>query len=232
MTSSEKESDFTKDTEQEEELEDEQTAEPSATEETTQTETPDSPNEPETAPPSLPPVQIPDRYEIHRCKVSFSITMLEDDGNPEGRSVLIGVRNDEDVPLTELVRASDLPALLPALIALQARLENDLPQRQEAMRLKLEEARRKQITKAPSKPKPRPATVSTTAATAGAMPTEQQDTIPQHEENAVVESTPLPRVEEKATIPVPQTTAKTPTKAKKASHQEAESPVEQMTLFG
>ena len=87
------------------------------------------------------PVQIPDRYDLRRCKLHVSITMLEDDGDPAGRRIILGVRNDEDDPITRMIRASAPEALLAALIDLQAQLEADLPHRQEAMRARLEQTK-------------------------------------------------------------------------------------------
>ncbi|GCE32107.1 hypothetical protein KDA_75910 [Dictyobacter alpinus] len=209
------------------ELEEEDTEQSTAQDPTKEeaAETPTSSDVQESAPAPLPPVQVPDRYEIHRCKLSFSITMLEDDGHPDGRQVLIGVRNDEDVPLTELVRASGLPTLLPALVTLQARLESDLPQRQETMRLTLEDARRKQAAKTTPKREAKPR--QTTTPPVATMPA-----APQHEEVVVAEP-PQPAVaEEKAAAQAAQTTAKATKTKHSTRQQEDESPFEQMTLFG
>ncbi len=171
----------------------------------------------------LPPVQVPDRYEIHRCKLNFSITMLEDDGHADGRQTLIGVRNDEDVPLTALVRAADLPGLLPQLVALQADLVADLPRRKEAMREKLEEARRKQQATKTAPKRDAKAHQTDAPAAAGQPITQEQATVVK----------PTPPAQEKMLPSASSPSATRRTSAKhKGTPQEDDSPVEQMTLFG
>lgn len=163
-------------------------------------------------PEPLPAVVVPDRYTLGRCKLNFSITMLEEDKHPDGRRMLIGVRNDEDVPLTALVRAADLPALLPYLITLQAQLEEDLPRRQETMREHLEEQRRKQLAAKSTSKRP----VSTAS-------TDVQSAM---QESSIAAS---PAQEERPASHQGVNRAKT--RYKTRQQQEDESPFEQMTLF-
>src|SRR5436305_4477642 len=79
--------------------------------------------------------------------------MLEDDGDPQGRSVLIGIRNDNDIPMIRMVRLSELAPLPEPIVALLAQLEADLPQRKLAMQEQLQQAQREQTTKSGKKRK-------------------------------------------------------------------------------
>lgn len=159
------------------------------------------------------PVQVPDRYDLRRCRLHFSITMLEDDDDPAGRRVILGVRNDEDNPITRMIRATGPEALLAELIALQAQLETDLPRRQEAMRARLEKTKKanqqaSKTTQKHTKPAP-PASSPLPSSTRSGGDTNQ-------------ETTPIAA----APAPKPATTARRGVKGQE------DSSFEQMSLFG
>ena len=130
----------------------------------------------QTAPasPAPSPVQVPDRYDLRRCKVHLSLTMLEDDGDPAGRRVILGLRTDEDDPSTRMVRATGPEALLATLLDLQAQLEADLPRRREAMLARLGKTQRAGLQKrgkparSDERTQPETATPAETPATAPA----------------------------------------------------------------
>lgn len=160
------------------------------------------------------PVQVPDRYDLRRCKLHFSITMLEDGEDPAGRRVILGVRNDEDDPISTMTHATGLEALLAPLIALQAQLEADLPRRQEAMRAKLEKTRKaEQQASKTAQRRAKPALPSSSPLASSTQPGESTN-----QETAPPAATPVP---------------KSATTAKRAIKGQAEdSSFEQMSLFG
>lgn len=162
--------------------------------------------------PAPAPVQVPDRYDLRRCRLHFSITMLEDDGDPSGRRVILGVRNDEDDPISTMARATGLQGLLAPLIALQAQLEADLPRRQEAMRAKLEKTRKAEQQS--------PKTAQRRAKSAPLSSSPLPSSTPPGE--GTKQETAMP------TAPAP----KSATTAKRVAKGHEDSSFEQMSLFG
>jgi hypothetical protein len=153
------------------------------------------------------PVQVPDRYDLRRCKLHFSITMLEDDDDPSGRRVILGVRNDEDDPISTMTRATGLEALLAPLIALQAQLEADVPRRQEAIRAKLEKTRKAEQRRE--------------------KPARQSSPSSGRVEEGEHQATALPNTQ---TAPAPAQKSATTTRRAAKGHED--SSFEQMSLFG
>lgn len=88
-------------------------------------------------------LQAPDLYDAAKCDLHFTITMRRDDGDPHGRQILLGARNDNDVPMITLVRAHDLESILAPLVELHDRLVADLPRRKKDMQAGLEAARKR-----------------------------------------------------------------------------------------
>lgn len=172
--------------------------------------------------PAPTPVQVPDRYEIGKCTVHISITMLEGSDQPQGRSVLLGVRNDADVPLISMVRLADLEPLPAPIAALLAQLETELPQRRQAMQEQLTKTQREQAAKAAAtkqQAKPRAQAPASTSAQAPAATSSDQPA----EKAAGVEPKETP-----ATPPQPQ---QKQAPASKRNAKEEDSPFEQMTFF-
>ena len=49
-----------------------------------------------------------DPYNFDQCLITIAMALMPDDGNPEGRPVMLGVRNHQDEPLMGACRLSDL----------------------------------------------------------------------------------------------------------------------------
>jgi hypothetical protein len=174
-------------------------------------EQPEAPSQGE----SPAPLQAPDLYDPLKCDLHFTISMLRSDGDPAGRQVLLGARNDNDDPIISLVRAHDLESLFAPLVDLYGRLVADLPRRQATMQARLQEIQKRQQEaakqqaarlKTSSKPKEEKAS-SQVAPSDQAQP-------------------PAPAATEKPLDPPRKQTAKRTTKPA-----EGESEIEQMTLF-
>ena len=52
-----------------------------------------------------------DRYEFEKCLITIAMALMPDDGSPDGRMVMLGVRNHQDEPLLATCRLSDLMPL-------------------------------------------------------------------------------------------------------------------------
>lgn len=119
-------------------------------------------------------------YEFDRCTVQIAIQLLPNDGDANGRPVLIGVRTHLDAPIVRMMRANELGDLPPAITTLVEQLKGELPAREEATRERWEkekEARARRHSKAspvkaakPAKPK----TVGAAAAPAPSVLTDEQ----------------------------------------------------------
>ncbi len=125
-------------------------------------------------------------YEFDRCTVQIAIQLLPNDGDANGRPVLIGVRTHLDAPIVRMMRASELRELPPAITALLEQLKGELPAREQDARERWEkekEAQARRHTKAsPAKEaktvkgaKPvKPKTVQAAAAPAASVLTDEQ----------------------------------------------------------
>ena len=130
---------------------------------------------PATPAPAAPkPVNVveEDPYEFDKCLVTIAMALMPEDGNPEGRRVMLGVRNHQDEPILATVRLNDLMPLPDPIQQLLGRLKEQLPARstkasEKKAKAKEEEEKRKaarskstsKTTKAaapkkPEKPKP------------------------------------------------------------------------------
>ena len=72
-----------------------------------------------------------DPYNFDQCLITIALALMPDDGNPEGRPVMLGVRNHQDEPLMGTCRLSDLMPLPDPVQQLIEQLKADLPQRSE-----------------------------------------------------------------------------------------------------
>ena len=133
---------------QDEFTEEEEETEDASEEETTETETSSPDNSTDTAlssvsqsTPSTAPVEKDERSEIEKqpydfdhCTVQVAIQLLPDDGDGNGRMVVIGVRSHLDVPILRFVRVNELGTLPPIVNALLDELKAELPVREQAAR--------------------------------------------------------------------------------------------------
>ena len=94
-----------------------------------------------------------DPYEFEKCLITVAMALMPDDGSPDGRMVMLGVRNHQDEPLLATCRLSDLMPLPDPVQQLLEQLKDQLPARSEKAaerKAKAEEAKKKSASK--SKP--------------------------------------------------------------------------------
>ena len=94
-----------------------------------------------------------DPYEFEKCLITVAMALMPDDGSPDGRMVMLGVRNHQDEPLLATCRLSDLMPLPDPVQQLLGQLKDQLPARSEKAaerKAKAEEAKKKLASK--SKP--------------------------------------------------------------------------------
>jgi hypothetical protein len=108
-------------------------------------------------------------YDFDHCTVQIAIQLLPDDGDANGRMVVVGVRSHLDAPILRVTRLNELGTLPPLVTALLDELKAELPKREQATReafekKKAEQAQRKSIVTAKTargkKSKASPATVA------------------------------------------------------------------------
>jgi hypothetical protein len=117
-------------------------AEPEAEEENTEEEEQDkkeaAPADPTPPTPAAQPVAaqaandkkliVDDPYDFDRCQISLTVTWLPNDGDPNGRQVIVSVRNHLDAPIVRQYRDIDI-ALGEPFDGLLRELKEQLPQR-------------------------------------------------------------------------------------------------------
>ena len=94
-----------------------------------------------------------DPYVFDQCLITIAMALMPDDGSPDGRMVMLGVRNHQDEPLLATCRLSDLMPLPDPVQQLLEQLKDQLPARSEKAaerKAKAEEAKKKLASK--SKP--------------------------------------------------------------------------------
>ena len=94
-----------------------------------------------------------DPYEFEKCLITVAMALMPDDGSPDGRMVMLGVRNHQDEPLLATCRLSDLMPLPDPVQQLLEQLKDQLPARSEKAaerKAKAEEAKKNSASK--SKP--------------------------------------------------------------------------------
>jgi hypothetical protein len=77
-------------------------------------------------------------YDFDHCTVQIAIQLLPDDGDANGRMVVVGVRSHLDAPILRLVRLNELGALPPLVTTLLDELKADLPKREQTAREQFE----------------------------------------------------------------------------------------------
>jgi hypothetical protein len=92
-------------------------------------------------------------YAFEHCTVQIAIQLLPDDGDPNGRQVVVGVRSHLDAPILRLVRWHEIGALPLLVDELLNALKAELPAREQAAReafekRKAEKAQRKAVVTA------------------------------------------------------------------------------------
>lgn len=118
-------------------------------------------------------------YDFDQCTVQIAIQLLPDDGDTNGRRVVVGVRSHLDVPILRLVRLNEIGPLPPLVATLLDELKAELPTRERAAReafekKKEEKAKRKSVVTASktSRGKKTKATLSTAPASPNASTTD------------------------------------------------------------
>ena len=89
-----------------------------------------------------------DLYDFNKCLISVALGMLPNDGNPDGRLVMLGVRNHQDEPIFTTCRMNELTPLPDPIQQLLEQLKEQLPARSEKAarkkaKAKAEEEKRK-----------------------------------------------------------------------------------------
>ena len=134
-------------------------------------ETPAAASEAASTAASQPATQKPvnvveeDVYEFDKCLITVAMGLLPDDGDPNGRLVMLGVRNHQDEPLLATCRLNDLMPLPDPIQQLLEQLREQLPARSEKAtakkaKAKQEDEKRKAAgskAKTPAKPVPQKA---------------------------------------------------------------------------
>ena len=106
-----------------------------------------------------------DVYEFDKCLITVAIGFMPDDGDPNGRLVMLGVRNHQDEPILSTCRLNDLMPLPDLIQQLIEQLKEELPARSEKAaakkaKAKEDEEKRKAVgkkTKTPVKAAPKKA---------------------------------------------------------------------------
>jgi hypothetical protein len=98
-----------------------------------------------------------DPYEFDKCLITVAMALMPDDGSPDGRKVMLGVRNHQDEPILATCRLSDLIPLPDPIQKLLEQLKEQLPARSEKAterKTKAAEAKKKLISKPKAKTAP------------------------------------------------------------------------------
>jgi len=82
-----------------------------------------------------------DVYEFDKCLITVAMGLLPDDGDPNGRLVMLGVRNHQDEPILSTCRLNDLMPLPDPIQQLIEKLREQLPARSEKAATKKAKAR-------------------------------------------------------------------------------------------
>jgi hypothetical protein len=72
-----------------------------------------------------------DVYEFDKCLITVAMGLLPVDGDPNGRLVMLGVRNHQDEPIISTCRLNDLMPLPDPIQQLLEQLKEQLPGRSE-----------------------------------------------------------------------------------------------------
>lgn len=93
-------------------------------------------------------------YDFDHCTVQIAIQLLPDDGDPNGRMVVLGARSHLDSPILQFIHLNELGTLPPVINTILDQLKSELPAREQAAReayekKKEEKAKRKAIVNGP-----------------------------------------------------------------------------------
>jgi len=72
-----------------------------------------------------------DVYEFDKCLITVAMGLMPDDGDPNGRLVMLGVRNHQDEPILSTCRLNDLMPLPDPIQQVIEQLKEQLPARSE-----------------------------------------------------------------------------------------------------
>ena len=139
------------------------------------------------SPPAETPADMSVRYEPEKqpydfdhCTIQIVMQLLPDDGDPNGRRVVVGVRSHLDAPILRLVRLDELGAFSPFISTLLDELKHELPRREEAARAAIERAKAEKAkrqagmaSKSITAPRGKMASVTTRVALPAANPTDR-----------------------------------------------------------
>ena len=98
------------------------------------------PAEKRAEPPKIVNVVEEDPYEFDKCLISIGIGLMPTDGNPDGRPVMLGIRNHQDEPIVRMCRLTDLSPLPDPIQQLLDQLKDELPARSEKAAAKKKKA--------------------------------------------------------------------------------------------
>jgi hypothetical protein len=126
-------------------------------------------------------------YDFDHCTVQIAIQLLPDDGDANGRMVVVGVRSHLDAPILRLMRSNELGALPPLVASLLDELKADLPKREQAAR---EAVEKKKTEKAERK-----ATVTTSKTSRGKKGKATLATAPMVSNATTPDNRPRPEVQ-------------------------------------
>jgi hypothetical protein len=101
-----------------------------------------------------------DPYEFDKCLITIAMALIPDDGSPDGRKVMLGVRNHQDEPLLTTCRLSDLMPLPDPVQLLIEQLKEQLPARSEKAVERKKAAEEKKKTASAPRTKAAPAAKS------------------------------------------------------------------------
>ncbi|MEH2067906.1 MAG: hypothetical protein V7K47_07020 [Nostoc sp.] len=68
-------------------------------------------------------------YEFSNCPITVNLQIFPEDGSPEGRQILIGIRNHQDPPIFKSHRLNDFADIPQLLNELFVQLQAELPAR-------------------------------------------------------------------------------------------------------
>lgn len=80
-------------------------------------------------------------YEFDKCLITVAMGFMPDDGDPNGRLVMLGVRNHQDEPILSTCRLNDLMPLPDPIQQLIEQLKEQLPARSKKAAAKKAKAR-------------------------------------------------------------------------------------------
>ena len=125
-------------------------------------------------------------YDFDHCTIQIAIQLLPDDGDSNGRMVVVGTRSHLDAPILRFIRLNELGALPPIVNTLLDQLKSELPARAQAAheayeKKKEEQAKRKVVVNAPKASARGKRTKAATLATPPASTTTVTDNRPRPE---------------------------------------------------